>query len=120
MSTLSCPLYCDGNRLAAFRGCGTKTGEQISRAVPFETAVPERLQTTSERHLRVDLQNATVERYSEEGAVRVSVRPNGRENAPKDRARDAINRKVKVLVVENIERGCPDGKSETFTDLEVL
>src|SRR5258708_5931692 len=96
------------------------TAEQISTAVSFETAVPERLQTTLERHFRIDLQNATVQRHSEERTIRVGVRPYGGLNLSKDRAPDAVNRKVEVLVVKNIEPCCPDGKSETFTDLEVL
>src|ERR1700687_756689 len=73
-----------------------------------------------ERHLRIDLQDAAIQGHSKERSIRVGVAPDGGENGAKDGAGDAVNWKVEVLVVENIERGCPNGKSETFTDLEVL
>src|ERR1700758_1275743 len=73
-----------------------------------------------ERHLRVDLQDAPIQWHSEESSIGVGVAPDGGENGAKDGAGDAVNWKVEVLVVENIKRGCPNGKSETFADLEVL
>src|ERR1700686_4582432 len=73
-----------------------------------------------ERHLRIDLQDAPIQRHSEERSIRVGVRTDGGENVAKDAAGDAVNWKIEVLGVENTDRGCPNRKSETFTDLEVL
>src|ERR1700732_5199279 len=92
----------------------------MNAAVSFETAARELLQTNLEGYLRVDLQNAAVQRHTEERAVGVGVGPDGRENIPKEAAGNAIDWKVEVLVVENIEGGCSHGKSKALADFEVL
>ena len=97
-----------------------KSKGQTREAASFEAAVPELLQTMLEGYLPVDLQNASVERHSEERTVRVGVRSDGRENLAKGGASDAVNRKIEVLVVQNVERGRTDRKSEAFADLEIL
>ena len=59
-----------------------------------------------ESYLRVDLQDAPIQRHSEERTIRVGVGPDGGLNFPKDRAPDAILRQIEILVVENIKRSC--------------